>query len=119
MEDGTDYGEALWKALSAAKFKTQLSVLFDCTKLRTLEAKLKKQCNWDQLEILRDCRHAQTSHSWRWHFNSMRGTVLSQCDYVTSVRKRLGAALVRHNLYCRVCGAQLDCQVYHSDAITL
>ena len=102
--------------MSAAKLQSQLGILLDSTKLRILEAFLKRQCNWDQLEIRRDCRHAQTSHSWLWHLNSMRGTVLSQCDYVTSVRKRLGAALVRHNLNCRVCGAQLDPQGYHSDA---
>ena len=106
----------LGKTLSAAKLQSQLTVLFDCTRLRKLEATLKEQCNWDQFEVLRDCRHDQTSHSWLWHLNSRERTVLAQCDYVTCVRTRLGAALIRHYFECRVCGAPLDPQVYHSDA---
>ena len=50
------------KAFSAAKLQSQLCQLQDCTRLRIFEATLKEQCHWDQLEILRDCRHAQTSH---------------------------------------------------------
>ena len=62
-EDCPDDGEPPGKALSAANLQSQLRVLLDCTKLRTLETTLRKQCNWDQLEILRNCRHAQASHT--------------------------------------------------------
>ena len=93
-----------------------MKLFLDCTKIRTLETTFRKQCNWDKLEMLRNCRHAQTPFSWRLHLSSMRGSVLSQGECVVNVRKGLGAALIRHNLNCRVCGTHLDRQVYHRDA---
>ena len=42
----------------------ELSRLADCTKLRALEGKLRAQCEWEQLERLRDLRHPEMSHAW-------------------------------------------------------
>ena len=42
----------------------ELSRLDDRTKLRALEGKLRAQCEWEQLERLRDLRHPEMSHAW-------------------------------------------------------
>ena len=87
----------------------------DRTRLRALEATLRSQCSWGQLEALRDLRHAEVSHKWIWHLDSRRGTVLAPCDYIVSVQRRLGARMYEGEGQCRLCGVPLDPQLEHSD----
>ena len=93
----------------------QLSRLQDCTRLRRLEQTLRTQCNWDQLERLRELRHPEVSHRWLWHLNSTCGGVLSECDYALNVQKRVGARILEESTECRVCGKHVDPFLEHSE----
>ncbi len=76
---------------------------------------LRRQCNWPQLEELRDLRHKGVSHRWLWHLDSRRGSVMAACDYVANVQRRLGASLLQTETMCRLCGTTLDPQLVHSE----
>ena len=110
-----DHGRPRRRQLNAAHLQRELSQLADRTRLRALEATLRRQCNWAQLEELSDLRHEQMSHQWVLHLDSKRGSVLNQADYVFNIQKLLGARLQERELTCRLCGAQLDPSLVHGD----
>ncbi len=87
----------------------------DCTRLRHLEDKLHRQCNWPQLDRLRELRHPEVSHRWLWHLNSHEGSVLSEADYVVNIQKRLGARVREAHELCHLCGQVMDQQLEHSE----
>ena len=93
----------------------ELSRLLDCTRLRALEARLRAQCNWPQLDRLKDLRHPENSHRWLWHLDSNKGSVLAEVDYVVAVQKRLGSCVYDGGCSCRLCGAPLDSRLEHSE----
>ena len=101
--------------VTTPKVQKILSRLFDCTKLRALEAQLTRQCNWTQLDRLKDLRHPEVSHKWIRHLDSCRGSVLPQCDYLLAVQKRLGARIYEGDAQCRLCGRSLDPFLEHSE----
>ena len=103
------------RRLTPQHLQRELSKLVDRTRLRGLEGTLRRQCNWDQLDALKDMRHAEISHKWLWHLDSRRGSVLAPCDYVSSVQRRLGARLHEREAACRLCGAHLDPGLVHAD----
>ena len=103
------------RLLTAQHLQRELARLHDRTRLRSLEATLRRQCNWGQLEELSDLRHPHVSHKWIRHLDSRRGTVLSQTDYIFNVQRRLGARLQERELDCRLCGAPLDTSLLHGD----
>eukprot|EP00930_Biecheleria_cincta_P046679 TRINITY_DN32221_c0_g1_i1.p1 TRINITY_DN32221_c0_g1~~TRINITY_DN32221_c0_g1_i1.p1 ORF type:complete len:344 (-),score=34.72 TRINITY_DN32221_c0_g1_i1:164-1195(-) len=103
------------RGFTAPRLQKELSKFLDCTRLRTLESTLQRQCNWPQLEVLRDLRHSGTSHKWIWQVDARSGTVMSPCDYVISVQRRLGARTYEARGSCRLCGACLDPQLVHSE----
>ncbi len=115
-EEGAEGGgEAGRRRLTVPHVQKELARLQDCTRLRALEAALRQQCNWPQLEALRDLRHKKVSHRWLWHMDSCRGSVLATCDYVADVQRRLGACMLQTEAVCRLCGAPLDPQLVHSE----
>ena len=93
----------------------QLSRLADCTRLRKLEATLKSLCRWPQLKRLKELRHKEVSHAWLWHLNPLKGSVMSEADYVAGVQKRLGAKILCSECACRLCGKPLDPHLDHSE----
>ena len=93
----------------------ELTKLVDCTQLRSLEATLRRQGSWDQLERLQELRHPGVSHRWLWHLDARSGAVLAEPDYVVSVQKRLGARVYEGCSCCRLCGSPLDPQLEHSE----
>ena len=103
------------RRLTVPHLQKELSKLHDCTRLRALEATLTRQCNWPQLERLKDLRHPEVSHKWIWHLDTRKGSVLPRCDYVVTVQKRLGARVHEGDMSCRLCGAPLDPQLEHSE----
>ena len=107
--------ERLGMLLSAPHLQEELCKLRDCTRLRTLEPTLRGQCNWAQLERLKDLRHPQVSHKWLWHMDSRRGSVMTACDYVIGAQLRLGARIHEGNTQCRLCGVAMDPQLVHSE----
>jgi hypothetical protein len=60
-------------------------------------------------------RHPEGSHRWLWHLNSSSGGVLTQCDYILNVQKRLGARILEAEVACSICGAGLDPNLEHSE----
>ena len=100
---------------TAAHVQKELTKLVDCTQLRSFEATLRRQGNWDQLERLQELRHPGVSHRWLWHLDARSGAVLAEADYVLSVQKRLGARVYEGCSCCRVCGSLLDPQLEHSE----
>ena len=107
--------QAASRRLTTPHLQKELCKLSDCTRLRRLEATLARQCNWPQLERLKDLRHAGVSHQWIWHLDHHTGSVLSQSDSVSNLQKRLGARTYEGNAACSLCGAPLDPQVEHSE----
>jgi hypothetical protein len=101
--------------ISGPHVQKELAKLQDCTRLRRLEATLRQQSNWVQLDRLRELRHPEVSHSWLWHLDSSSGSVLAQVDYIANVQKRLGARCHDGVGPCRLCGAPLDPQLEHSE----
>ena len=114
VAEGQD-GEAGRRPLTMPHLQKELSKLYDCTRLRALEATLTRQCNWSLLARLKELRHAEVSHKWLWHLDHFRGSVLAPCDYVTNVQRRLGARIYDGDAVCRLCGAPLDPQLEHSE----
>ncbi len=112
--DGGD-SEENSRRLTAPHLQRELPKLRDCTRLRALEATLRRQSNWAQLEELRDARHKEVSHRWLWHLDSRRGTVMAQCDYILNVQRRLGARMLEREVLCRLCGGPLDAQLLHGE----
>ena len=107
--------EGAARRLSSQHVQRELAKLGDSTRLRLLEAKLRQQCNWPQLDRLRELRHPEVSHMWLWHLNSREGSVLTEPDYVANIQKRLGAKLREGCDLCHLCGAPLDAQLEHSE----
>ena len=103
------------RRLTTQHLQRELGRLLDRTRLRALEATLRRQCNWDQVEALKDLRHEKVSHKWIRHLDSRRGAVLSQMDYIFSVQRRLGARIQEREIECRLCGAPLDPSLAHAD----
>ena len=103
------------RRMTPQHLQRELSKLADRTRLRALEAVLRQQCNWEQLEALRDLRHPEMSHKWLWHLDSRRGSVVAPCDYVCSVQRRLGARMYEREAQCRLCGSPLDPGLVHAD----
>ena len=103
------------RRMSAPHAQKELARLLDCTRLRALEAALRQQCNWPQLEALKDYRHKAVSNRWLWHLDARRGSVLAPCDYIANVQLRLGATILQSEAACRLCGEQLDLQAVHSE----
>ena len=93
----------------------ELTKLHDRTRLRAWEATLRQQCDWGQLETLKDLRHEHVSNKWIWHLDSRRGTVLAPSDYVFNVQRRLGARINEREIACGLCGTPLDPMLEHSD----
>ncbi|CAK0905100.1 unnamed protein product, partial [Prorocentrum cordatum] len=79
------------------------------------KGELRRQCNWPQLDRLRELRHKDVSHDWLWHLDPLAGAVLAECDYVPNVVKRLGGRCYEATGPCRICGAPLDPQLEHSE----
>ena len=86
--------------MSAPHLQKELTRLADCTRLRALEARLREQANWEQLERLRDLRHPEVSHRWLWHLDPRAGTVMAQSDSIIGIQKRLGARVYEGNAAC-------------------
>ena len=103
------------RQLTTQHLQKELAKLRDRTRLRALVAALKRQCNWGQVEELKDLCHAEVSHKWIRHLDSRRGSVLPQPDYILNVQKRLGARIQEQELQCRMCGAPLDPWLQHGD----
>ena len=103
------------QGVTTPKVQRILSRLQDCTKLRALEAQLTRQCNWSQLDRIKDLRHPEVSHKWISHLDACRGSVLPQCDYVLAIQKRLGARIYEGDAQCRLCGRGLDPFLEHSE----
>ena len=103
------------RRVTAVHLQKELTKLVDCTRLRALEATLRRQGNWDQLERLQELRHPGVSHRWLWHLDTRSGAVLAEADYVVGVQKRLGARVYEGHSCCRLCGSPLDPQLEHSE----
>ena len=67
------------------------------------------------MDRLKELRRPGVCHKWLWYLDSMAGSVLSQSDYLTCVRKRLGARLIATECGCRCCGRLLDPQLEHAE----
>ena len=91
----------------------------DCSRLRRLEQRLRDQGNWEQLDRLRELRHPEVSHRWLWHLDSVKGSVLSQCDYVFNVQQRLGARIFEAEISCGICGVPLHPDLEHSEVCAI
>ncbi len=116
VHDGGDAErDGTGRRLSTAHVQKELAKLDDMVRLRRLEAQLCAQSNWAQYDRLRELRHPEVSHSWLWHLDSRRGTILSEADYVANVQKRLGARMYTGAAPCRLCGAPLDPQLEHGE----
>ena len=103
------------RPLNGLHLQKELARLQDCTRLRALEDSLRTQCNWPQLEELRDLRHKAVSHKWLTHCDSRQGSVLAQSDFVINVQRRLGACLLQTDVQCARCQQNLDPQLVHSE----
>ena len=68
------------RRVTAVHLQKELTKLVDCTRLRALEATLRRQGNWDQLERLQELRHPGVSHRWLWHLDTWSGAVLAEAD---------------------------------------
>ena len=100
-DGGSSDAEGRGRRLSPAHLQKELGKLVDCTKLRALEARLRSQCHWSQLDRLRELRHHEVSHAWLWNLHPKKGRVLTETDYVSNVQKRLGAIMVAGEMACR------------------
>ena len=107
--------EGRGRSLSGPRLQKELAKLQDCTRLRALEDKLRRQCNWAQLDRLKELRDPEVSHDWLWHLDPRTGSVLAVADYVANVQKRLGGRSCEAASLCRLCGAQLDPQLEHAE----
>ena len=114
-EGPNEAGRGEGRRLSVPHVQSELTKLQDYTRLRALEATLRRQSNWPQLEALRDLRHPEVSHKWLWHLDTRRGSVLPPCDYVLDVQRRLGACVINSDIACSLCGRTLDPQLVHSE----
>jgi hypothetical protein len=103
------------RRLTAAHLQKELARLQDCTRLRELEVRLRAQCEWEQLERLKDLRHPEMSHAWLWHLDATKGSVLSEVDYIIGIQKRLGARIYSEPLQCRLCERPVDTKLEHSE----
>ena len=112
VDDGGDGGRAdhenASRRLASPHVQKELMRLQDCTRLRALESRLRMQCNWGQLERLKDLRHPEMSHRWLWHLDSTAGSVMNQADYVLDVQKHLGCRILECEAHCHPCGVPLD-----------
>ena len=107
--------ESASRRLTAPRLQNELSEFRDCTRLRALEGKLRSQCNWPQLDRLRELRHKETSHQWLWHLISSDGSVMTEADYVLNIQRGLGARILEGEACCWICGAPLDPQLEHCE----
>ena len=114
-EDATGDGDPAGSSLSPQHLQRELCKLSDCTRLRRLEKTLQDQCNWDQWTRLRELRHPEVSHRWIWHLDSVRGSVLTESDYILNVQKRLGARILEAEVECHICGCPLDSCLEHGE----
>ena len=64
---------------------------------------------------MKDLRHPEMSHSWLWHLDATKGSVLAEADYIIGVQKRLGARVYEEAAECRLCGVPLDPKLRHSE----
>ena len=103
------------RRVTAVYLQKELTKLGDCTRLRSLEAPLRRQGDWDQLERLQELRHPGVSHRWLGHLDTRSGAVLAEADYVVGVQKRLGARVYEGCSCCRLCSSLLDPQLEHSE----
>ena len=115
MEEGPGVPATEGRVVTAPQLQKELTRLQDCTRLRHLEATLKQQANWEQLERLKDLRHQGVSQQWLWHLDSSRGSVLNAADVVLNVQKRLGGRIYVGSGGCKLCGCHLDPQLEHSE----
>ena len=100
---------------TAVHLQRELAALRDRTRLRNLEETLASQGHWAQLDRVKELQHADVSHKWLNHLDTRSGGVLAASDFVINVQKRLGAVSLASALSCRLCGAELDPQLEHSE----
>ena len=81
------------RSINTSHVQGQLAKLQDCTQLRKLEKELASKCLWSQLQRLKELRHKDTCHTWLFHLNPLKGSVMTEGDYVVNVQKRLGAKM--------------------------
>jgi len=101
--------------INSAHLQRELSILSDATKLRRLISKLERQGAWKQKERINELRHKDVSHSWLYHLDAREGSVLTAIDFIANVQKRLRCRSYVGAAPCRLCGAQLDAHLEHSE----
>ena len=92
----------------------ELCLLVDNTKLRRLLQRLRLGEDHVTLRRLQELRSPKTCHSWLWQLDPREGTILSEIDFTTAVRHRLGAEFVAEPVACMVCGQCMDVSASHA-----
>eukprot|EP00971_Amphidinium_carterae_P282325 5604959-Amphidinium_carterae.1 len=65
--------------------------------MQILLSRLEDQDRWDQVARISDLSRPSVAHSWAWHLDERKGSVLSQAEYILAVQ-RLGATIIRREL---------------------
>jgi hypothetical protein len=107
------------RSINTSHVQGQLAKLQDCTQLRKLEKELASNCLWSQLQRLKELRHKDTCHTWLFHLNPLRGSVMTEGDYVINVQKRLGAKILSDECWCNICGKHIDPCLNHSEVCAI
>ena len=76
-------------------------------------------CGLNCMQRLKELRHKDTCHTWLFHLNPLRGSVMTEGDYVINVQKRLGAKILSDECWCNICGKHIDPCLNHSEVCAI
>ena len=63
---------------------------------------------------INELRNPKNCHSCFWYINPYEGTILSEIDFTTAVRHRLGAEFLPEPMNCRICGKCMSTTLSHA-----
>jgi hypothetical protein len=100
---------------SALQLQAKLTELADDCLAEGLLQSLRQGGRWAEERRIQEISHPECSHDWLWAVDPHKGPTLSQQEYVTAVRLRLGAGGLEEPALCGNCGeALLDTAAAHA-----
>jgi hypothetical protein len=100
---------------SALQLQAKLTALADDCVAEGLLQSLRQGGRWSEERRIQEISHPDCSHDWLWAVDPHKGPTLSQQEYVTAVRLRLGGGGLEEPVLCSNCGeALLDTAAAHA-----
>ena len=96
------------------KLQRAVTLLGENTRLRSLLEQRADNGDHEGLRRLAELRNPGTCHAWMWQVSPEDGTILSDIDFSTALRHRIGACFHVDGTMCRCCGEALDARANHA-----